>query len=269
MSIYSFEQNAFVIEQFDQAKPFSSFLPGLAGLKGIPMWTFYVNRGQGVCSFGIRDKNSPIMEFSPASITYQSVAMKGFRTFVKIAGKKGVYEPFQSAFPDTAAKRSMRILPNELVIEEAHAAQGLKVKVTYFHIPNDDYAALARKVEITNVSGSPLKLELLDGMPEVLPYGVENAGYKEIGNLLRSWMEVGNLDRGIPYYRVRSSTHDEAEVSEVQSGHFYLSFGDDGGILPAIADFELVFGGNTSLAYPGRFAAEPLAELTAQPQYCT
>lgn len=269
MTKYTFEQNAFVIEQFDQAKPFSSFLPGLAGLKGIPMWTFYVNRGQAVCSFGIRDKNSPIMEFSPASITYQSVAMKGFRTFVKIEGKQGVYEPFQSAFPDTAAKRRMRILPNELVIEETHEAQGLKFKVTYFHIPNDDYAALARKVEITNISGSPLKLELLDGMPEILPYGVENAGYKEIGNLLRSWMEVGNLDRGIPYYRLRSSTHDEAEVSEVQSGHFYLSFGDDGGMLPAIADFELIFGGNTSLAHPDRFAAEPLAALTAQPQYCT
>lgn len=269
MPTYSFEQNAFIIEQFDRAKPFSSFLPGLAGLKGIPMWTFYVNRGQAVCSFGIRDKNSPIMEFSPASITYQSVAMKGFRTFIKSAGKEGVYEPFQSAFPVPGAKRSMRILPNELTIAEVNEGQGLELKVTYFQIPHDDYAALVRKVEVTNISGSPLQLEILDGLPEILPYGVENAGYKEIGNLLRSWMEVGNLDRGIPYYRVRSSTHDEAEVSEVQSGHFYLSFGDDGRLLPVIADFEVIFGDNTSLAYPDRFAREPLAELTARNQYCT
>ncbi|WP_059046741.1 hypothetical protein [Paenibacillus rubinfantis] len=269
MPNYAFEENAFVIEQFDRAKPFSSFLPGLAGLKGIPMWTFYVNRGQAVCSFGIRDKNSPIMEFSPASITYQSVAMKGFRTFIKAEGNNGIYEPFQSATPDPSAIRRMRILTNELTIEETHEAQGLRVKVSYFQVPNDDYAALVRQVEVTNISGAPVRLEMLDGMPEILPYGVENAGYKEIGNLLRSWMEVDNLEKGVPFYRVRSSTHDEAEVSEVQSGHFYLSFGEDGKLLKTIADFAVIFGDNTSLAYPDRFAEHSLAALTAEPQYCT
>lgn len=269
MSSYSFDQNAFIIDQYDRAKPFSSFLPGLAGLKGIPMWTFYVNRGQGICSFGVRDKNSPIMEFSPASITYQSVAMKGFRTFIKVAGGGGIYEPFQSAFPDYAAVRSMRILPNELVISEVNKAQGLELKITYFQVPNDDYAALVRQVEITNISDTPIRLEMLDGLPEILPYGVENAGYKEVGNLLRSWMEVGNMEKGIPYYRVRSSTHDEAEVSEVQSGHFYLSFGDDGQLVPTIADFSVIFGENTSLAYPEQFASKGLTTLIAEAQYCT
>lgn len=40
MSNYYFQSGNFVMEQFDTGKPFSSFLPGLAGLKGIPMWTF-------------------------------------------------------------------------------------------------------------------------------------------------------------------------------------------------------------------------------------
>lgn len=269
MSNYKFEQDAFVIQQFDKAKPFSSFLPGLAGLKGIPMWTFYVNRGQAVCSFGIRDKNSPIMEFSPASITYQSVSMKGFRTFIKESGSTEIYEPFQSMYSDPKARRSMRILANEVGIEEKHEGKGLSTKVTYFHIPNDDYAALVRQVEITNDSDRTLRFEVLDGLPEILPYGVENAGYKEIGNLLRSWMEVDNLENGIPYYRNRSSTHDEAEVSEIRSGHFYLSFDEQGNLIRPFADFELIFGSNTSLAYPERFAGTPLSELAEQTQYCT
>lgn len=269
MPNYSFEKEEFIIEQFDQAKPFSSFLPGLAGLKGIPMWTFYANRGQAVCSFGIRDKNSPIMEFSPANIMYQSVSMKGFRTFVKLEGADTIYEPFQNAYPDSAARRTMRILANEIGIEEINEAKGLRTKVTYFHIPNDDYAALVRKVEITNITGEALRLEVLDGLPEILPYGVENAGYKEIGNLLRSWMEVDNLENGIPYYRNRSSTHDEAEISEVRSGHFYLSFDEQGSRIKPFADFELVFGSNTSLGYPEGFAGTPLAELAGRPQYCT
>ncbi|MNO17877.1 hypothetical protein D3C76_75780 [compost metagenome] len=274
MANYYFEDNTFVIEGYDQAKTFSSFLPGLAGLKGIPMWTFYVNRGQGICSFGIGDKNNPIMEFSPANIAYQKVSFQGFRTFIKWESEGAIgaiYEPFQSGPADLSVKRIMRISPNELSVEEINQSLGLKTKVTYFQIPNDDYAALARKVEIENISSTEetLVFEVLDGLPEILPYGVENAAYKDIGNLLRSWMEVDNLENGVPYYRLRSSIHDEAEVSEVKKGHFYLSFDREGSRLKPITDFEIVFGETTSLSYPDGFAKGSLSELTAQPQYCT
>ena len=40
----------FVIEQYNNAKPFASFFPGVAGMHGIPMWTFYVNRDQCIVS---------------------------------------------------------------------------------------------------------------------------------------------------------------------------------------------------------------------------
>lgn len=269
MSHYYFDSGKFVIEQFHEGKPFASFLPGLAGLKGIPMWTFYVNRGQGISSFGVRDKNSPIMEFSPANISYKNVASTGFRTFIKLKGTAEVYEPFQSARPDPAAKRIMTILPNGLTIEESHAGHGLKTTVHYFNLPGDDYAALIRQVEIENISGTELELELLDGLPEVLPFGVANGGYKEMGNLLRSWMDVYNLENGIPFYKLRSSTNDDAEMSLIESGHFYLSSTAEGEQLYPVVDYEVIFGGNTSLTYPDRFAELPLAELLAQAQYPT
>ncbi|QUL55439.1 cellobiose phosphorylase [Paenibacillus tritici] len=267
MSNYYFDSGKFVIEQFHEGKPFASFLPGLAGLKGIPMWTFYVNRGQGISSFGVRDKNSPIMEFSPANISYKNVSSTGFRTFIKLKGSTEIYEPFQSARPDPAAKRIMTILPNGLTIEESHAGHGLKTTVHYYNLPGDDYAALVRQVEIENTGSTELALELLDGLPEVLPFGVENSNYKEMGNLLRSWMDVFNLENGIPFYKLRSSTNDDAEMSSIESGHFYLSSTAEGEQLYPIVDYEVIFGGNTSLTYPDRFAALPLAELLAQEQY--
>ncbi|OBZ10556.1 cellobiose phosphorylase [Bacillus sp. FJAT-27264] len=267
MSHYYFDSGKFVIEQFHEGKPFASFLPGLAGLKGIPMWSFYVNRGQGVCSFGIRDKNSPIMEFSPANISYKNVANSGFRTFIKIKGEREIYEPFQSARPDADAKRVMTILPNGLTIEESHAGHGLKTTVHYFNLPNEDYAALVRRVTIENIGGQEIDFELLDGLPEILPFGVENSGYKDIGNLLRSWMDVYNLENGIPFYKLRSSTNDDAEVSEITKGHFYLSFTGEGEKISPFVDFEVVFGGNTSLSYPDRFAELSLSGLAELPQY--
>ncbi|ASA25369.1 cellobiose phosphorylase [Paenibacillus donghaensis] len=267
MSNYYFDSGSFVMEQFHEGKPFASFLPGIAGLKGIPMWTFYVNRGQGVCGFGVRDKNSPIMEFSPANISYKNVASSGFRSFIKIARQSEIYEPFQSARPDPSALRRMTILQNGLTIEETHSGHGLRTTVHYFNLPHEDFAALVRRVEVENIGGADIELELLDGLPEILPYGVENSGYKEMGNLLRSWMDVYNLELGIPFYKLRSSTNDEAEMHAITNGHFYLPFTAEGERLTPLVDFELVFGGNTSLAYPDGFAALPLAELIGLPQY--
>ncbi len=53
-----FDDGTFVIDNYNHAKSFSSFFPGIAGLKGIPMWVFYVNRAQGIASFGIKNKEA-------------------------------------------------------------------------------------------------------------------------------------------------------------------------------------------------------------------
>ncbi|MDE7262005.1 MAG: hypothetical protein K2N78_08125, partial [Oscillospiraceae bacterium] len=80
------EQNRYVIENYQSKPPFSSFLPGIAGPMGVPVWCYYNNRGQAVCSFGAKDKNHAIMEFSSAHNAYQDVSRKGFRTFCKVDG---------------------------------------------------------------------------------------------------------------------------------------------------------------------------------------
>ena len=68
---YLNEEQAFVIENYDQKKPFVSFLPAVAGILGKPMWVYYVNRGQAVSTFGTNNKNQAIMEFNPANKAYR------------------------------------------------------------------------------------------------------------------------------------------------------------------------------------------------------
>ncbi|RSD26797.1 cellobiose phosphorylase [Mesobacillus subterraneus] len=262
------ENNYFVIEQFDQAKTFSSFLPGLAGLYGIPIWSFYVNRGQGIVSFGVKDKNNAITEFFPANQAYERVSTNGFRTFVKIAGEKGntVFEPFSPYGGSKERQRNMYIKENELKIEEIDQVHGVKTTVTYFTLPNENLGALVRKVEVTNLGGEKKQLEVLDGLPAIIPYGIEDAAYKAVGNTLKSWMDVFNLENKIPYYRVRSSTNDSAEVEEVSKGHFYLSFSEDGELFAPIVSADLIFGYDTSLSYPHEFAAKSIEDLACAKQ---
>ena len=49
------EQNRYVIKDYQNKPTFSSFLPGIAGEMGVPIWCYYNNRGQAVCSFGVKD----------------------------------------------------------------------------------------------------------------------------------------------------------------------------------------------------------------------
>jgi len=66
----SLEADGFHLTGFNAARPFSSFLPGIAGEYGKPMWVFYANRGQCISSFGVRDRNSAMLEFQPANKAY-------------------------------------------------------------------------------------------------------------------------------------------------------------------------------------------------------
>ena len=80
-------EEKFLIENYGKKSTFASFLPGISGEKGIPIWCYYVNRGQCVVSFGVDNKDHSIMEFYPAHQAYQNVKTTGFRTFVKKDGK--------------------------------------------------------------------------------------------------------------------------------------------------------------------------------------
>jgi len=81
---FSLDKDTFVIENYNEARPFSSFLPGIAGNTAKPMWVFYSNRGQCVSSFGVGNKNGAMLEFYPANKAYQTTPLLGFRTFLRI-----------------------------------------------------------------------------------------------------------------------------------------------------------------------------------------
>ncbi len=254
---YLFENNQFVIEDYDKKKTFSSFLPGIAGVKGIPIWVFYANRGQGVTSFGIRDKDEPILEFFPANTSYQYVDKYGFRSFVRVDGT--LYEPFSVALSDDVT-RTMRISRGHFTIVEVNRTRGISYEVTYFGITNEPIAGLVRKVKVTNL-GKERDIEVVDGIANILPSGATTESYKSMSNLMVSWMNVENVENNIPFYRFRASSGDEAEVSLIEKGHFYFSFVEDHTLIQPIIDSEIIFGYDTSLTVPFGLIEKNVASL--------
>ena len=267
----------FLLENYTQARPFSSFLPGIAGPHGIPLWVFYVNRGQAIAAFGMENKDNPIMEFQPANKAYRQTPTVGFRTFIK-ATRNGTdsrfYEPFAPwTNGDADPMRTMAVGTNDLVLREVNPSAGLTTQVTYFTLTGEPFAGLVRRVTITNTGDLPVNLEILDGLPAIMPYGVDDSALKNISRTIEAWMEVFNLERGVPFYRLRASSEDSAEVSAIQAGHFYLAVAkvqgvrqDGRDVLPVLVDPRVVFGSDTSLVRPQGFLDRPLADLVQSHQ---
>jgi hypothetical protein len=158
---------------------------------------------------------------------------------------------------------------NELEIREENQQKNLRTNVLYFIVPGENFAALARSVTITNTGGEPIDLEVLDGMPALIPYGVSNFLLKELGRTVEAWMEVFNLEHGIPFYRVRASIEDKPEVETFDAGHFALAFTGEGNhtrLLKAFVDPPVIFGENTSLSAPDAFHQNTFSGITKSHQ---
>ncbi len=264
----------FLIRNFNQKKPFSNFLPGIAGLYGTPMWVFYVNRGQAVVSFGTRNKDNSILEFFPANKAYQMAPSMGFRTFIKTkgAGAGSFYEPFRGTGPSAGhAKQEMHVSSYELKLHEKNASAGLETEITYFTLPGEPIAALVREVAITNTSSHVMDLEVLDGLPQVNPYGMNEFFVKQMSRTIEAWMVAKNMDKKAPFLRLKVDATDRPEVTMIEGGNFYFGLIEEtsqrSSLMEPWVDPAAVFGPSLDFSEPTVFC-QSASFKNAKSQVC-
>lgn len=249
------EEGQFIIEDYNHAKTFCNFFPGVADVWGIPMWVFYVNRGQAISSFGIESKDSSILEFVPANKAYRQTSLQGFRTFIKVKNKaKTVYwEPFQSS---ESNRSKMVVSSHELVLEDENKDLGLKVRVNYFTLPGESFAALIRNVTIINISKKDVEFEIIDGLPLILPYGMRDWTLKNMSRTVEAWVNVNNVKAKAPFYNLTVEVSDTPDVKHIEEGNFYFAFTSQGQktrLLDPIVQAAVVFGEATDFLRPEQF----------------
>ena len=279
------------MEDFDARSTFSSFLPGVAGYFGKPVWAFYVNRGQGIATFGTESKDYPILEFNPANKAYQLTPYIGFRSFVKgtrlgasnALGTSFLIEPFSPetarnlADPDDNPDKPKRILyvgANDMEVQEIDGLHGITTNVKYFILPEEDYASLIRRSTFTNSGDSPVELEILDGLAKMEPSGGKLDGnLKMMGRTLEGWMGVYHADDGLtmPFFKMSTEPSDDAKVHIEEHGHYCLSFIENStetaSLLPIVFDPDQVFGETTSLQKPSGLYTKSVGDIIDNPQY--
>ena len=257
---YSFDNNhCFIIEQYNDTAPFASFLPGIAGVTGIPAWVFYVNRGQAIASFGVRNKDGAMLEFFPADKAYQLTASRGFRTFLKISDGVNIvtHEPFQRGAGQGVRQR-LYVSPHEMSVEEIHPSLGLAIRADLFTLPEASLAGLVRRVTVQNISQQSKTVEIVDGLPQVLPYGLNQWCVKFMSRTVEAYMVVEGVLDNCPYFRLKVLPTDTPLVERVVAGNFFVGF-LNGQRNPVLVDAEKIFGMAGDFSHPERFyASEPL-----------
>jgi len=255
------DKDSFVIKNYQNKPTFSSFLPGIAGKLGIPMWVFYVNRGQAIASFGTKDKDNSIMEFYPANKSYSNVSLNGFRTFIKL--DNNVYEPFREINDQVNSK--MVISPGKLEITEVNKKNNIKTNIIYHTLANENFAGLIRRVGITNLDHKKREVQVLDGMPRIIPFGIEHNALKNISQTITAWIKVYNLNNKIPFYRLKSSASDQAKVDQIKTGNFFISIDKKSNeLLNPVVDPLIVFCNDKSFNKPYGFINNEFNDLSKQ-----
>ncbi len=245
--------NRFVIEQYNDLAPFASFLPGIAGITGRPAWVFYVNRGQAVASFGVRNKDGAFLEFFPADKAYQLTPSRGFRTFLKITDGDQIltYEPFQrGAGPDVTQR--LYVTPHEIGVEELNPQLEFKIRVDMFTLSEAPVAGLVRRVTLENTSGKARKFEVVDGLPQVLPFGLNQWVVKFMSRTSEAFMRVEGVEDNMPFYRLKVWPTDSPQVEKVIACNFFAGF-LNGSRNRVLVDAERVFGAAGDFSRPERF----------------
>ena len=254
---YLDDSGAFVIEDYQHAKLFADFFPGVSGLYGIPMWAFYVNRGQAVSSFGIESKDKAILEFQPANKAYRLSSIQGFRTFLKITdgNNQKFYEPFANSIGSTyKVRQRMLITAYDLTIEEINTTLGLKVTVNYFTMPQEPFAGLVRRVTVENIGRKALDIQCVDGLPAINPYGLKDWLGKHMSRTVEAWMTVDNMKNNAPFYRLKVEVADTPQVTPISEGNFYFAFDSDSRKLQdMIVEASCVFGHSSDFLVPENF----------------
>lgn len=266
---YLSDNGDFIIIDYNSVKPFSSFFPGIAGINGIPMWVFYVNRGQALCGMGTQDKDHPIMEFMPANMAYNQVTRQGFRTFLKFTCNSNFdfYEPFQNNYRDRALNRTQKMIiaPSTLTLEEENHTLGLRFKVEYSPVPEDDYAGLIRTLTIENIGKDTMSMDGLDGFPVIVPYGVDNFCLKNMRRTIEAFVEVKNLENKAPFFKGKVEPADRPDVVKITRGNFYLGFeikNKTSELVTPIVDPSKIFGHQHDFGYPERFLNQSIEEMS-------
>lgn len=179
--------------------------------------------------------------------SYDTTGSKSIFQVEKHTGQKVVWEPFSNRY--TGVFKITRNLyknefGNKIIFEEVN--HDLELSFRYQWNSSNRFG-FVRKSKLTNHADKSIRITLLDGIQNVMPYGVPSATQQASSNLVDAYKR-GELitDSGLGVFALSAIIVDRAEPSEALKANVVWSMGlDDAKILLSSLQLDNFRNGNT------------------------
>ncbi|HSP29982.1 MAG TPA: hypothetical protein VLN74_15630, partial [Ilumatobacteraceae bacterium] len=153
-------------------------------------------------------------------------------TLLRVETARGTrtWRPF-SAVPQPAVTRSLAksVVGDSVIFEDRHTELGLTVRYRW---SSTERFGFVRTTTVANDGDEPVTIEVLDGVLDVLPFGLDPTLYQRLSNLTHAYKRSELVDphRRVAVYSLESPVSDRAEPEEVLRATVVWSTGLDGPI---------------------------------------
>jgi len=191
-------------------------------------WMFISSNG--ALTAGRRNPELALFPYYTVDKIHDSADITGAKTIVRAErGEKAyVWEPFSDRLSGLyRVHRNLykNIVGNRLIFEEVN--RDLDISFAYEWTTSEKFG-FVRKAVLRNLSGNPVKVELLDGMQNILPYGVDRMMQADKSCLVDAYKKSELVaETGLGIYRLSSIPVDRAEPSESLKANTVWSYGAD------------------------------------------
>lgn len=210
------------ISGFHRLPPFLMTLPGDTDL-----WMF-VASGGGLTA-GRVDPDGSLFPYRTVDQLHEAHHHTGPITLIRVRGEDGdseIWAPFaefEIAPPQVERNLYKNATGNRLVFEEIHHGHGLRFR--YRWAASDEFGWV-RTATIQNRGQQAVRVTLLDGLRNVLPYGAPLSLYQRSSNLVDAYKRTEvDPGTGLGIFSLTSRITDRAEALEVLRANVVWSCG--------------------------------------------
>jgi hypothetical protein len=216
-------ENYYKIENVDAMRPFFMSI-----VSPYNHWLFISSNGS--LSGGRKDSNNALFPYYTDDKITELQEITGNKTIFKIFNKNeiSIWEPFSLrnyGLYDIERNLYKNLKGNKVIFEETNKSIGLTYKYQW---STCDEFGFVKKSSINNHSGDITKIELVDGIQNILPWGVDEALQNSNSNLVDAYKR-NELDESskIGIYSLSAIIVDKAEPSEALKANISWSNGFD------------------------------------------
>jgi hypothetical protein len=191
------------------------------------LWMFVSSRGP--LTAGRLDADHALLPYETDDRLHRAVGVSGPATLVTrdVDGQRDVWQPFGPRLASGCTRSlAKHVLGTALRFEEVNPAWGLRIRATWE--PSPAYGWV-RTVELVDEAGASASVEVLDGLLDVMPAGVDAVTEQLKSNLVDAYKrsETG-LPGTVALYTLESLITDRAEPAETLAATIVWSAGPPG-----------------------------------------